>query len=94
MARNTQLKQCERCKEREATAGVVQSFYFLKTATPNAEEQVKGPLPTRGYCSQCLLDLSEEESAKDSAIATIREVLAKVQRGRQNSKTRKAQGRK
>lgn len=68
-----------RCKVKDSVAGIVRSFYILKTATPDAEEQITGPLPTAGFCAKCFLDLVEHKGAKPHVIAMIRTSLT-VQR--------------
>jgi hypothetical protein len=80
--KETRLTKCESCKKRRATAGLCRSFYVLKMAVPTTFPwQIKGGLPTVGYCGQCLLDLAMEAGAGDSVLDLLRDVCCASESG-------------
>jgi hypothetical protein len=61
MPRRTQHERCIECEEPVKVCALI-SYYIVgrKPHSGRPSKQVKGTLPSRGYCIQCFMKLAKE----------------------------------
>jgi hypothetical protein len=90
MPKQTALKVCVRCGNRQARVGVYRAFYTLRRRETarrpqhlepkNAKRapQLNGSFPARGYCIECLLSLAQKQGLSEAKIRSLRRKLEGV----------------
>jgi hypothetical protein len=72
MPRRSKHSQCGRCGKHVKVCALVSWYVVGCTSHPGAQGgQVKGALPSHGFCLKCFLRLAKEQSVKGAELRKL-----------------------